>query len=272
LINLVRTEYSGHAIKLAQEAVKDGYDVVVAGGGDGTINEVINGLMLAKLKGIGKATLGVISVGRGNDFSFSMGVPTEWKACCERLAHCEKQPIDVGLVTGGDFPQGRYFGNGVGIGFDAVVGFIAVKLKPLRGFSSYILAALETIFLYFKAPVVKIDYDEHTITQPALMVSVMNGRRLGGGFMLAPHGRADDHMFDLNIVRENSKWQNLLLMVKFIQGTQAGHPAVITGQARKVTVTALKGSLPAHADGETLCTDGTQLTIENLSKELDLIR
>jgi diacylglycerol kinase (ATP) len=270
--SLVRTEYPGHAVTLTQQAVADGYDYVIASGGDGTVNEVINGLMLAKKAGIGKAAMGVITVGRGNDFAFSMGVPAGWEACCELIAKDLKREIDVGLVTGGDFQEGRYFGNGVGIGFDAVVGFIAVKLKPLSGFLSYIVAALETIFLYYKAPTVKIELDEkETITQPSLMVSIMNGRRLGGGFMLAPNGLADDNKFDLNIVEQASKFQNLLLMLRYIQGKQAGHPKIKLRQANKIVVTALEGVLPAHADGETLCKEGSKLVVEILPRQIELI-
>jgi YegS/Rv2252/BmrU family lipid kinase len=270
--SLVRTEYPGHAVKLTQQAVAEGYDYVIASGGDGTVNEVINGLMLAKKAGLAKAGMGVITVGRGNDFAFSMGVPGGWEACCELIAKGVKREIDIGLVTGGDFPEGRYFGNGVGIGFDAVVGFIAVKLKPLSGFASYIVAALETIFLYYKAPLVRIELDEaDVITQPSLMVSIMNGRRLGGGFMLAPNGLADDNKFDLNIVEQASKFQNLLLMLRYIQGKQAGHPKIKLCQANKVVVTALEGVLPAHADGETLCLEGSRLVVEILPRQIELI-
>ena len=270
--SLVRTEYPGHGVQLTQQAVAEGYVCVIASGGDGTVNEVINGLMLAKKAGLGNASMGVITVGRGNDFAFSMGIPAGWEACCALIAKDLKREIDIGLVTGGDFPEGRYFGNGVGIGFDAVVGFIAVKLKPLSGFLSYIVAALETIFLYYKAPLVRIELDEgETITQPSLMVSIMNGRRLGGGFMLAPNGLADDGKFDLNIVEQAGKFQNLLLMVRYIQGKQAGHPKIKLCQANKVSVTALQGVLPAHADGETLCKEGSSLVVEILPRQIELI-
>jgi diacylglycerol kinase family enzyme len=71
-----------------------------------------------------------------------------------KLDHRDK--IDIGRVTGGDYPQGRYFGNGIGIGFDAVVGFEALKLTWLTGFPSYLVAVLKTLFLYFRAPRVQI--------------------------------------------------------------------------------------------------------------------
>lgn len=174
-------------------------------------------------------------------------------------------------MSGGFYPQGRYFGNGIGIGFDAVVGFVAAKMKRLSGFPSYIVAALKTIFLYYHAPQVKIEYDGQELTLSTLMVSVMNGRRMGGGFMMAPEGKSDDGLFDLCIVQEVSRPRIFALIPKFMSGTQAAHPAVKTVRAARVTVTALKGSLPAHADGETLCTEGDRLTLELLPQQLDVV-
>ena len=103
----------------------------------------------------------------------------------------------------------------VAIGFDAVVGFEALKMKYLHGFASYIVAALKTIFLYFKAPQVQIDYDGKCITLPALMVSIMNGRRMGGGFMMAPDGHADDGLLDLIVAREVSRPKIFALIARF---------------------------------------------------------
>lgn len=259
---ITRTQAPGHAIQLAEQAVADGWDVVVAVGGDGTANEVINGLARARLNGIGQAALGIISVGRGNDFAFGVGVPHDLELACQALAADQRRWLDVGLVQGGDYPQGRFFGNGVGIGFDAVVGFEALKLKHLRGFLSYIVAALKTIFLYFHAPTVRIEFNEQNLTQPALMVSIMNGRRMGGGFMMAPNGQPDDGLFDLCIAGQVSRAGIFALIPRFMQGTQAGHPAIHTARTTQVTISAIEGSLPAHADGETLCTAGQRLVLE----------
>ena len=154
--DLVVTDKPWHAVELTKNAVKDGYKIVVAVGGDGTANEVINGLMEAKHEKLGTATMGMLTVGRGNDFAFSMNIPVGLDKSLETLLANKRIPIDVGFVKGGDYPQGRYFGNCIGIGFDAVVGFVAVKLKPLRGFPSYILGALLTNYIYFKPPRIKV--------------------------------------------------------------------------------------------------------------------
>ena len=267
--DLVRTERPWHAAELAQQAASE-VDVVVAVGGDGTANEVLNGLMIAKGQGH-SAAMGVLCVGRGNDFAFGVGIPADLEAGCAALAADGRRMIDVGHVVGGDFPEGRYFGNGIGIGFDAVVGFVAAKQKRLKGFISYLVAAIKTISLYYKAPLVRLEFDDQPMNLHALMVSVMNGSRMGGGFMMAPNGKPDDGVFDLCIARQVSRPRIFALMLKFMKGTQFAHPTISGGHTTRITVTAIEGSLPAHADGETLCHEGDKLDIKILPSAMEMI-
>jgi diacylglycerol kinase (ATP) len=272
--DLVLTERPWHAAELAQQAAAEGYEVVVAASGDGTANEVLNGVMRANLAKGAEArptAIGVLAVGRGNDFAFGMGVPMGVEAGCRVLAQGRRRRIDVGRAVGGLYPEGRLFGNGVGIGFDAIVSFEAVKLKPLRGFASYTAAALKTIFLYDHAPRVRLEYNGKSETQPSLMVSVMNGRRLGGGFRMAPESRTDDGAFDLCIAGDASKAHILALLPRFMQGTQAGDPVIRFARTSRLVVTALEGSLPAHIDGETLCVDGHELALELIPGALEMV-
>ena len=272
--DLVQTGRPWHAAELAEQAVQAGYQVIVSVGGDGTANEVLNGLMLAKSRNPGAAlpaAMGILCVGRGNDFAYGMGIPSDLQAGCQVLAQNHHRTVDIGRVSGGDYPQGRYFGNGVGIGFDAVVGFEALKMKRLSGFPSYIVAALKTIFLYFQAPEVQVKFDGQNMQLRALMVSVMNGRRMGGGFRMAPTARQDDGLFDLCIAEQVSRSRIFGLIPHFMRGDQASQPEVRTAQARYLTVQAVQGSLPVHADGETICTHGVQLTLELLPRQIEMV-
>jgi diacylglycerol kinase (ATP) len=271
--DIVQTQHPWHAATLAKEAAGEDYDVVVAVGGDGTVNEIINGLMDAKLSGVHQVpAFGVLCSGRGNDFAFGAGIPLDIKQGCQILKDGYKTSIDVGYVKGGLFPEGRYFGNGVGMGFDAVVGFVAAKQKLLNGFASYIVAALKTVFLYYRAPQVRIEVDDRTYVQPALMVSIMNGRRMGGGFVMAPNSDMADNFFDLCIVGRVSRLRIFPLILRFMKGDQESHDAVVFERGRKVDITALDdATLPAHGDGETLCTEGNHLTLELLHNQLDVI-
>jgi YegS/Rv2252/BmrU family lipid kinase len=214
--------------------------------------------------------MAVLPIGRGNDFAFSMGAPTSIDRSITAVSEGRTRSIDVGRVTGGDYPQGRYFGNGVGIGFDAVTGFEALKVPVVTGFLNYLIAAVRTVCI-IKAPLVEIQLDDERLELPVLLVSIMNGRRLGGGFWSAPDGVCDDGLFDLCIAREIDRLQILGLMPLFLKGTQAGHSAIKMTRSKRVTVKALKGSLAAHADGETLCYAGQQLDLEVLHHQLELI-
>jgi diacylglycerol kinase (ATP) len=268
---IINTEHPGHAIDLAKEAAMADVDIVVAVGGDGTSNEVLNGLMFAWSQGYNKTCLSIIGIGRGNDFAYAFAIPPGIQAGFSVLKHMTPRWIDVGYIMGGDYPLGRYFGNGIGIGFDAVVGFEAMKLTQLHGFLNYIVAALKTIFLYFNAPTVQIEYGGQTITQPSLMVSIMNGRRMGGGFMMAPGALTDDGQLDLCIAGQLTRFGILAMIPRFMKGTQASQSQIKTGLADKIHIIALQGSLPAHADGETICTAGHELTVEIIKQPIQIL-
>jgi diacylglycerol kinase (ATP) len=269
--DLVVTQRPWHACELALQAAQDAFDAVVAVGGDGTSNEVLNGLMQAHQNGFNTPAMGVLCVGRGNDFAYGMQVPPTLEEGIKIIRDDFRKKIDVGYVEGGLYPQGRYFGNGVGIGFDAVVGFEALKLAPLSGFLSYIVASLKTIFLFFNAPRVEIGLDSETLVQPALMVSIMNGRRMGGGFMMAPESLSGDGMFDICIVGQVSRSGIFALIPRFMKGTQRDHPAIHFARSTKVSITAIEGTLPAHADGETLCTEGKKLSMKIIPQVVEII-
>ena len=174
--DLVSTNSPGEAGDLARQAVLDGYDVVVAAGGDGTYHEVING-MAAAYEGTPPddgiiGTLGVLPVGSGCDLSYSVGVPCELEAACARLAQGELKIIDLGRVTVDESEQdsgtSRYFDNTVGIGFDGVVTLEGKKFKYLRGMALYLPVVLKTVFVSLKPPRAVIEYEEAPPEAPTL--------------------------------------------------------------------------------------------------------
>lgn len=269
--SVVQTQHPGHAYDLAIQAVQGGTDVVVGAGGDGTMNEVINGLVSAREMGLPEVIMGALPIGRGNDYSFGMGVPQNLTTACDALVSGRLHRVDLGRIKGGLFPQGKIFGNGVGIGFDTQVGFEANKMNHLRGFLPYLLGALKTLFAYGTAPLLQIELDEETIKVNALMVSIMNGKRMGGTFMMTPNSLADDGIFDICIANLVSRPEILFLIARFTKGTQYEHPAIRLRHSKKVVVTALDGSLAVHADGETICTAGNRVEIEILPSYLSMI-
>jgi YegS/Rv2252/BmrU family lipid kinase len=269
---LVRTERVWHAADLAEQAVIDGYDVIVCASGDGTVNEAINGMMRARKNGNRQPAFTVLGIGTGNDFAGGTGIPTNLNDGLKALKENKRKRIDLGFVKGGDYPEGRYFGNGIGVGFDAAVGNEAVKVRWARGLPAYLIGVIKTVFLYYNPAQVQIILDDaETIQQVSLMISVMNGRRMGGGFQMAPESKPDDGFFDLCIAETASKGRILGLIPHFIRGTQASQPEVKMRRAKKVSIKSLDMTFPAHADGEFICLNGSHLTLELLPSELEII-
>jgi diacylglycerol kinase (ATP) len=268
--DLVRTERVGHGISLAREAAQAGYQVIVAAGGDGTVNEVLNGLMEARAVSENRPALGVICTGRGNDFGPCINIPEDLPSAFQVLKDDHRRIIDIGRVVGGKFPQGRYFANNVGVGFDAI-GTIEVAKLPEWGMLSFLIAILKTIFLYYKGPTVRLDHDDQTLTTSTLMLLTMNGKRMGTGFKMAPDSKPDDGLFDLVIVRQVSRLRIFSLIPHFMKGTQGSQPEVQTLRAARVAITALEGALPAQSDGEIICVDGSHLDIELLPAQVEVV-
>lgn len=274
---IILTEGVGHATSIVASCTQIPDHVIVAAGGDGTSNEVINGLILNSCQSVSSSTqqnrlqFGVLPIGRGNDFAFGAGIPRDLTESMRLLLEGTLYPIDVGLITGGDFPKGRYFGNGVGIGFDAIVGLEAAKMKYLHGAASYIVAAIKTLVVRPKAPTIEIFYqDRQQIITPAL-ISIMNGKRMGGAFFMAPDGDMSDGLLNLTITHQGTRISLLKAMILCMKGKPSRHQGTITDSTEKISLKALSGSMTAHADGETICVAGTTLEIQIIPLALQLI-
>lgn len=265
------TERPGHAAEMARAAAGEGFGLVVAAGGDGTVNEAINGLMAAKADGKKAPALGVLSVGRGNDFSYGADLPGDLEACVETLAAGRLRPLDVGVVRGGDYPEGKHFGNGIGVGFDTIVGLEAAKMKRVHGFMAYVFGALRTFVMYPDAPEVAISWNGRSMSLASHQISIMNGKRMGGTFFMAPWAENHDGLLELCMAGRLSRGQMVGLMGRYTKGTQADYPSITTGCSSKYRIQAPNGGLVVHADGETVCVDGRSLDVECLAGALEIV-
>jgi YegS/Rv2252/BmrU family lipid kinase len=265
---ILTTTKAGDALEIARKSPPEA--ILVAAGGDGTCNEVINGL-LARNQGT-PPVFGILPIGRGNDFSSSVGVPEDPETALQILLEKKIRPLDAGLVKGGYFPEGRYFVNGIGIGFDTKVGFEAAKMKGIHSGFSYALGALITVIRFEKAPLLEISYGNETKIIPALIVSIMNGRRMGGSFYMGPDALLDDGALDICMVQQTSGRLKLInIVMHYPKGTQAECEGVFMGRAADIHIKALEGGMAAHVDGETVCVDGKELTINCIAGALRLI-
>lgn len=267
---LEHTEGPMHAARFAREAVDRGYDVVVAAGGDGTCNEIVNGLMELP-NPAERPALGVLCIGRGNDFAFGAGIPHDLEEGVRTLAAGRRRRLDVGRLNGCGVLDPRYFCNGIGVGFDTIVGLEAAKMKHVGSFIGYILGALKTILTFPEPPTVRLTYDGTELNQQATQISIMVGRRMGGAFYMCPHSLSDDGELDLCVAGRVGRATMVSLFLKFLKGTQEESPDIATGRSKDFDLAAVEGKLLVHADGETICTEGAHLSVECIPKAVEVV-
>jgi YegS/Rv2252/BmrU family lipid kinase len=254
----VETQAPEHAIELAREAAVNGCEMVVAAGGDGTVNEVVNGLVRASHQGH-QATLGVIPTGTGNDFAWLAGIPLNPLAACQRLFDGQTRVVDVGHIREANGRE-RYFDNGCGAGFDAVVSLQAQGLKKWLGGLVYIVAVLKTIVFHYHAPAFRMTFDGRELTRPTLMLTIGKGKRHGGAFLSTPRAEQDDGWLDVCIVGKLNRLGMLRAVPSFMRGEQESNPQVQLERARHVMVEASAPQV-IHLDGEIFATDARRFEV-----------
>lgn len=265
------TVYPTHATELACQAGKQGYDMVIAIGGDGTVHEVINGLMLVPKEK--RPVLGIVPVGSGNDFAHAIGLPEKPDVALVHALRGEPQRIDLGLLSD-ETGRKEYFDNTLGIGFDAVVTIRSHKLPVLRGFLMYLTAVIQTIILNFNPMQLHVETDTETWDLPTLMLTLCNGPREGGGFLVAPQARNDDGILEYATIRKVSRLMMFRLVPEVMKGTHGRFKQVRMGTFRKMTLSSDR-ALYIHADGEIYTgfnTDTRRLSLEVVPGAIQVIR
>jgi len=251
----VETQEPGHATALAREAALDGCEMLVAVGGDGTVNEVINGLMQAGNQD-GAPVLGIIPVGSGNDFAWGAGIALDPLVACQRVFDGQTCLIDLGQTREAGGRQ-RYFCNVSGTGFDAQTALEVERFKWLRGVFVYLVPLFKTLIFHHKVPELRISVDGLEWTQRSMMLTVGNGRRLGRGFLIAPEAELDDGWLDVCICGELGRLGMLMVIPRFMRGTHVTHREVQMERARRVKV---ESPVPVavHVEGESFATDARE--------------
>ena len=245
------TEAPGHAIELAKSAVKMGYDLVVSVGGDGTLNEIVNGLYENGC--IGNVTLGIIGTGTGSDYIRTIGIPRDYKEACQRLLNPQKRLVDLGVVeytSNGQLTK-RLFVNFAGMGFDAeVVKATTQRFKALGSRFSYLGGLLNT-FLFYKNKEISIMADGKIEKRRVCAVVVSNGRYGGGSMLVAPDADTQDGLLDVVVIDDVNKLDLLWSLPRIYKGTHLTHPKVIVKRLKEIDLRcSLRMSI--QADGELL--------------------
>lgn len=238
-MDIIYTEYAGHATQLASQAAQQGHKLVIAVGGDGTLHEVANGLAYKD------TTFGVIPAGTGNDFGRSLGLPKDPSKAVDIIAAGNSKWIDLGRY------DGRFFLNVGGIGFDADAAHRVNGARIIRGHAAYLSAVLQTLVV-FKSYRVEILIDGEKKETDTILVSVGNGQYLGGGIRILPQAVLDDGLLDVMIVEKASRWNIIKAFPSLYAGKHLTNPLCQFYRGKEVIITPLNSgqNICAQVDGQ----------------------
>jgi len=248
------TEKKGAAKDLASEAANDGFRKIISVGGDGTLNEVVNGLFSQEFCSPSEFTIGLIPVGTGNDWGRMFGIPLMYEGAVSAIKECKVTPHDIGVVGyySGDVQHKNYFINIAGLGFEAVVVKKTNKQKD-KGRSNqaiYFYNLLTSLFSYRNCEA-DIIIDGKTTTSRVFSINVGNGRFCGGGMRQTPDALPDDGLLDITVIKDMGKLEIIRSLKLLYDGTILSHPKVDGYRATNLRVET-KSLLYAEADGESL--------------------
>jgi len=225
------------ATDVAKMGIEAGFSRIIAMGGDGTVNEVANGL-----NGV-DATLCVIPAGNGNDFVRTIGIPSDPIHALDVLGSGVERTIDLGLVA-----DDRCVINGLGIGIDAQVARDVLEMDRLRGVPAYLTAAVKEVFRFKAFPIV-LTVADWKLELECLSLGIANGPFCGGGFKLAPRAEVDDGRIDIAAVGDFPRVERLIRLPQARAGKHLSLSRVHYRQVERVTVSS-PAKLVAHIDGE----------------------
>ncbi len=239
---MVMTEGPGHGVVLAREAVAQGFDPIVAAGGDGAISEVVNGLVEGDRA---QATLGIIPLGSANDYAYQLGIPTDdLEAACRLLVEARHvRQLDLGRANA------YIFMNDFIVGLGAIANMEAAKIQRIHGETRYILGALRAI-LKARWPRVGFEWDGGRLEKRAILMSYISiGYRTGGVYFFSPFAQQDDGLLDFLVADARSRIQVLRLLPSTMKGTHIHAAGVIYHQCTWVKMES-DDPLPMLVDGE----------------------
>lgn len=271
-VRFVATSAPGDAARLAEQAVRDGRTTVLSLGGDGTHNEVVNGLMAAA-RPAGEVAFGVLPAGTGGDFARILAVPRDTIAAAEAIARSERLPLDVGRVTIRSVTphQTRYFVNVCTFGFGGLVDqLVNESTKMFGGRVSFFVGALRALARYRPATV-RLEVDGVGLGDlTVIAVAVGNGRYCGGGMMVTPTADPSDGVFEITIIERRPVVQLLGILGAVYSGRHVERDGVHVLRGRRM-VAELVGDAPAYLDLDGEAPGVVPATIEVVPGALSLL-
>ncbi|MEW6178906.1 MAG: diacylglycerol kinase family protein [Chloroflexota bacterium] len=242
----VFTAYPRHAVELAGQIAARGCRKLIAMGGDGTVHEVVNGIM--HLPPEKRPLMGIIPVGSGNDLAGSLNIPADPVEALRLALDGSMGEMDIARIED-DGGRAEYWTNTLGIGFDAVVNIRARTIRWVRGFLIYFFSALQTILFNHTPLGLQAVQDGKRWQERLLMLTLCNGRREGGAFWVAPQASPHDGKLDYLGIRQISRLQMFYTIPCVMQGTHTRLPYACHGQFQTLELTS-DHPLSIHTDGE----------------------
>jgi YegS/Rv2252/BmrU family lipid kinase len=248
------TKGKNHAIDLAAQNIEQDYKNIIVVGGDGTMNEVVNGIFTQKKYPSEEIILGMIIVGTGNDWGRMFNIPVNYPEAISILKTCKTIKQDIGLVKYyiSDEEKKRYFINIAGLGFDAQVVKKANQQKE-KGYSGvflYFINILTNLFKY-KSIKAEIIIDGKKTEDEIFSVSIGIGKYAGGGMMQTPNAIPDDGLLDITVIKKMKKIEIIRNLGRLYNGTILEHPRVEGFTARNIHIDADQ-VINLETDGESL--------------------
>lgn len=258
------TNESKEAIQFTKACVEKNFDVLIAVGGDGTINEVVNGILQNENK---IPILGIIPMGTGNDFVRSSNLNYNHTDFINSLLERKTTTIDIAAIESNEIT--RYFANIADIGFGGkVVQIIDKQRKYIAGKSSYSLAILRS-FLFFRKPTLSIHTENFEYSGPVMMVAICNGSVFGNGLVINPQAKINDGLLNITLLGNVSIFDYIKNVGKLKKGQKIDHPEVKYLEAKEITIKIIKGNAMAEMDGESFeCGD---IKIKLLPEKIKLL-
>ncbi|MHC1703018.1 MAG: diacylglycerol kinase family protein [Tenuifilaceae bacterium] len=252
--DFVFTEFKYHAVELTVNAINKGFNRLIAVGGDGTLNEIVNGAFIQTRISTTEILIGVIAVGTGNDWSrmYAIHSTYEGKVAAIKAGKMFLQDVGKVLYEESKVQQSRYFANAGGVGFDAEVARRTNRLKE-SGHSGKILymGSLVRALFDYKPSDINIEVDGKKIGGKIFSLSIGIGRYNGGGMMQMPNAVSDDGLFDVTVIRQIRRFEVIRNIYRLYNGTILSHPK-ISGHIGKEIVISSDIPIGLEVDGESL--------------------
>jgi YegS/Rv2252/BmrU family lipid kinase len=256
--SVITSQYPGHIMEVSGELAARGSETLIACGGDGTVNEVINGIAGTR------TALGIVPLGTGNDFAVNMGISKDINRACTIIKKRQIKKIDLVKVN-----NERFFGGTGCVGFDAEVAAFASRRRKEKSnaFWLHVMGGLLK-FVSYRPKTVELRFDGQRYFGDIMLVAFGNIRSYAKGMMITPEAVSDDALMDICVVRPMPKWKVLSIFPSVYRGAHVKNKEVTLHRSRAVYVQSV-GSVDLYADGDFMAT--TPFRLEVVPKHLNVI-